>query len=135
MLYPSFRFCLIVRKKCILLLTRSFLSTWAFLFPFIFAYLKPNPCKVFQSVYFDTFKEWVFSKVTWNFLIETYSFFEKNQTTTLLIKSLSKLSKESLHLFTDFLLSSTGSSFNILFRNEQLMSRACTILSMTFFHA
>jgi hypothetical protein len=33
--------------------------------------------------------------VTRNFLIETYSFLEKNPTTTLLIKSLSKLSKES----------------------------------------
>jgi hypothetical protein len=54
---------------------------------------------------------------------------------SLLIKSLSKLSKESLHLFTDFSLSSTGSSFNILFRNERLMSRASTVLSMTFFHA
>jgi hypothetical protein len=41
-------------------------------------------------------KEWFFSKVTRNFLIETYSFFEKNPTTILLIKSLSKLSKESL---------------------------------------
>jgi hypothetical protein len=77
MLYPSFLFCLIVRKKKILLLTRFFLSTRALLFPFIYAYLKPNSCKVFQSLYFDTFKEWVFSKVTRNFLIETYSFFEK----------------------------------------------------------
>jgi hypothetical protein len=40
-----------------------------------------------------------------------------------------------LHLFTDFSLSSTGSFFNILFRNEWLMSRACTVLSMTLFHA
>jgi hypothetical protein len=53
--------------------------------------------------------------VTCNFLIETYSFFEKqNPTTTLLIKSLSKLSKESLHLFTEFSLSSTGSFFQYL---------------------
>jgi hypothetical protein len=35
---------------------------------------------------------------------------KKSPTTTLLIKSLSKLSKESLHLFTDFSLSSTGLS-------------------------
>jgi hypothetical protein len=46
--------------------------------------------------------------VTRNFLIERYSFFEKNPTTILLIKSLSKLSKESLHLFTDFSLSSVN---------------------------
>jgi hypothetical protein len=64
--------------------------------------------------YFDNFKNWFFSKVTRNFLIEIYSFFEKkNPTTTLLIKSLSKLSKESLHLFTDFSLSSTGSFMQI----------------------
>jgi hypothetical protein len=53
-----------------------------------YAYLKPSSCKVFQSLYFDNFKEWFFSKLTRNFLIETYSFFEKNPTTTLLIKSL-----------------------------------------------
>jgi hypothetical protein len=40
-------------------------------------FLRTSSCKVFQSLYFDTFKEWVFSKVTRNFLIETYSFFEK----------------------------------------------------------
>jgi hypothetical protein len=57
-----------------------------------------NKCKDFQSLYFDTFKECFFSKVTHNFLIETYSFFKKMPTTNLLIKSLSKLSKESLHL-------------------------------------
>jgi hypothetical protein len=39
---------------------------------------KPSSCKVFQSLYFDTFKECFFSKVTHNFLIETYSFFKKN---------------------------------------------------------
>jgi hypothetical protein len=40
--------------------------------------LKKEPVgKVFQSLYFDTFKECFFSKVTCNFLIQTYSFFEK----------------------------------------------------------
>jgi hypothetical protein len=51
-------------------LTRSFLSTRAFLFPFIFAYLKPSSCKVFQSLYFDNFKEWFFSKVTRNQVVK-----------------------------------------------------------------
>jgi hypothetical protein len=40
-------------------------------------YHYPSSCKVFQGLYFDNFKEWFFSKVTRNFLIETYSFFEK----------------------------------------------------------
>jgi hypothetical protein len=53
--------------------------------------IKSLICKVFQSLYFDNFKEWFFSKVTRNFLIETYSFFEKNPTTILLIKSNEKL--------------------------------------------
>jgi hypothetical protein len=66
----------ILKEEPVELNARSFLSTRAFLFPFIFAYLKPSSCKVFQSLYFDNFKEWFFSKVTRNFLIETYSFFE-----------------------------------------------------------
>jgi hypothetical protein len=76
------------------------------LFPFIFAYLKPSSCKVFQSLYFDTFKEWFFSKVTRNFLIETYSFFEKNPTTTLVNKriisyvQLNKKEMKDITLFT-----------------------------------
>jgi hypothetical protein len=45
--------------------------------------LKKEPVELnVQSLYFDNFKEWFFSKLTRNFLIETYSFFEKNPTCT-----------------------------------------------------
>ena len=56
---------------------------------FISIYLCIFKTKFMQSLYFDFFKELVFSKVTRHFLIETYSFFgKKNPATTLLIKSL-----------------------------------------------